>query len=266
MTPDTQQPIETSDAPPPGQSARASRRTCVGCGAAIEIDDPIGDTVRVVLGPPVGGDGADEVREIAVDAGTRRSGGRGASLHPTPKCVGVAAQRGLNRSFKAKLVIDGKRLDARSLGDAIVAALDRRIASLLGAAVRSKHAFIGSEPVCAALRSESGPRVLVVVATNAEAAANTTEVRRAVADGRAVAWSNKQGLAAAVLAGPRSEGVGVVAIVERNLAAAVRAAVQQADGLRGLSTTAAGATAGVRGESHDPSVTSPGATKKSAVE
>ncbi|MFO0615834.1 MAG: YlxR family protein [Polyangiaceae bacterium] len=220
MTPDTSQPTETRAAPT-AASARASLRTCVGCGAPVTLDD---DVVRVVLGPPAPGDEEHPAREIAIDAGTRRSGGRGASLHPTPKCVGAAAQRGLNRSFKAKLAIDGARLDTRVLASAIVAALDRRIAGLLASAVRSKHAFIGSEPVCAALRSESAresnPRVLVVVATNAEAAANTTEVRRAVADGRAVAWSNKQGLAAAVLAGPRSEGVGVVAIVERNLAAA----------------------------------------------
>lgn len=231
MTPDAQSaPDEHAPTGP------ASARTCVGCGASVDLD---GSTViRVVLGPE-GGDG----REIAVDVGTRRAGGRGAALHATPKCVAAAAQRGLPRSFKAKLCISGAPADAGALSAAIVESLDRRIASLLGVAARSKQAVLGTEAVRAALRSKDGssvPHVLVVLATNAEAAADTTEVRRAVAEGRAVAWSDKQGLAAAVHAGGRSEGVGVVAIVERNLAAAVRTAVQQADGLRGSGTVRGG--------------------------
>lgn len=245
MTLDTNSPTNASAPPAPGvvapeDVAVSGARTCVGCGGSIELDDSITDeheVVRVILGPAsADGSGA---REIAIDAGGRRSGGRGASLHPTPKCVTIAAQRGLARSFKAKLVIDGEPLDARRLAATIVAALDRRIEGLLGAAVRSKHAAIGSEPVCAALRSTpSGTHALVVLATNAEAAAHKTEVRRAVAEGRAVAWRDKEGLAAAVLAGSRSEGVGVVAVVERKLSAAVRTAVQQADGLRGLGMSA----------------------------
>lgn len=240
MTPDTNPPTDTSADAAPGDVVRVSgARTCVGCGESIEIDDSITDeheVVRVILGPATADGGA---REIAIDAGRRRSGGRGAALHPTPKCVTAAAQRGLARSFKAKLVIDGAPLDARRLAATLVAALDRRIEGLLAAAARSKHAAIGSEPVCAALRSTpSGTHALVVLATNAEAAANKTEVRRAVAEGRAVAWRDKEGLAAAVLAGSRSEGVGVVAVLERKLSAAVRTAIQQADGLRGLGMSA----------------------------
>lgn len=237
MTPDAQTATD-EHAPEARASARSvpgALRTCVGCGASVELDDSAKDAlIRVVLGP----EGPDGAREIAVDVGTRRAGGRGAALHATPKCVAAAAQRGLPRAFKAKLAIDGQPVDAGALGGAIVEALDRKIASLLGVAARSKHALLGSEPVRASLRSKdaSNPHVLVVLATNAEAAADTTEVRRAVAEGRAVAWSDKQGLAAAVHAGGRSEGVGVVAIVERNLAAAVRTAVQQADGLRGSGT------------------------------
>lgn len=239
MTPSTNPPTNASADPAPGDVVPggvkvSGARTCVGCGGSIELDDSVTDEheiVRVILGPRTD----DGPREIAIDAGARRSGGRGASLHPTPKCVTLAAQRGLARSFKAKLTIDGLPVDARRLAATIVAALDRRIEGLLGAAVRSKHAAIGSEPVCAALRSTpSGTHALVVLATNAEAAAHKTEVRRAVAEGRAVAWRDKEGLAAAVLAGSRSEGVGVVAVVERHLSAAVRTAVQQADGLRGI--------------------------------
>lgn len=238
MTPEAQPAAEDR-----AGEARASARTCVGCGESVALDDAI---VRVILGPE-GGDG--DAREIAIDAGARRAGGRGASLHPTPKCVAAAAQRGLPRAFKAKLAIASAPVDGRALGNAIVEALDRKIASLLGAAARSKNAVLGSEPVRAVLRSifpsaagstgsGSASKVLVVLATNAEAAADTTEVRRAVAEGLAVAWSDKQGLASAVQAAGRSEGVGVVAIVDRNLAAAVKTAVQQADGLRGSGTTA----------------------------
>jgi hypothetical protein len=230
-----------------GANSASRQRTCIGCGAIVDGADTV-DTIRVILGPDV----IEGPREIAIDLARggvasggvasggvagRSPAGRGATLHPTPKCVTGAAQKGLARSFKCALSLDGAPVTPAALATAIIAAMDRRIAALLGAAVRSKNAAIGSEPVRALLgrnEARSNPTVLVVVASDAEAARDSTEVRRAIAEGNAVAWSDKRGLAKAVQASTRNEGVGVVAIADRNLVRAVRAAVQQADGLRSI--------------------------------
>lgn len=191
-----------------GNAPRGRLRSCVGCGERVDLLGPEADDfVRLVLGP----DGA-----IAVDAGSRRGGGfgRGAHLHTRPDCLERAAKAGLARATKGKahLILDenggdGAVLSAGSLARAIQRAMDRRIEGLLAAAVRSRRAACGANAVTGACKR--GEAELVLVACDAAAAADLTEVRRAVAGGRAVAWGTKQGLGAIAPAPVRGRlGVG----------------------------------------------------------
>jgi ribosomal protein L7Ae-like RNA K-turn-binding protein len=203
------------------------------------------DLIRLVLGP--GG-------EIAVDSGSRHGGGfgRGAHLHARRACVERAARSGLLRATKGKahLVTMGPQagegekpeaLSTDSLARAIQRSMDRRIEGLLVAAVRSRRVARGADAVTGAC--QRGEAELVLVACDAAAAADLTEVRRAVAEGRAVAWGTKARLGAIVaplavrgklpslpavtMGAP--EGVGVVAIASRTIAEALRRAVQAAN-------------------------------------
>src|SRR5262249_58077561 len=83
----------------------------------------------------------------------------------------------------------GEALSTDSLARAIQRSMDRRIEGLLAAAVRSRQVARGSDAVTGAC--QRGEAELVVVACDAAAAADLTEVRRAVAEGRAVAWGTK---------------------------------------------------------------------------
>jgi predicted RNA-binding protein YlxR (DUF448 family) len=226
---------------------RARTRTCVGCGERVDVLGPDGaDLVRLVLGP----DG-----EIAVDAASRRGGGfgRGAHVHARRACVERAARSGLLRATKGKAHFQAvtmaeeaeksEGLSTDSLARAIQRSMDRRIEGLLGAAVRSRQVARGADAVTGAC--QRGEAELVVVACDAAAAADLTEVRRAVAEGRAVAWGTKMRLGAIVAPlavrgklpaphdgggpPPQAEGVGVVAIASRTIAEALRRAVQAAN-------------------------------------
>lgn len=213
------------------EAPRGRVRTCVGCGERIEGD--AGDLIRLVLGPE---------GEIAVDA---RGGafGRGAHVHARPACLDRAARSGLARSTKGKaatvLSEDGEALPlhAGSLARVIQEAMDRRIEGLFAAAVRSRQLAFGADAVTGAC--QRGDAALVVVARDAAAAAELTEVRRAVSEGRAVAWGDKQRLGRIVMTGKRpggdsgGAGVGVTAILSPKLGDAVLLAVRIADGCTG---------------------------------
>jgi predicted RNA-binding protein YlxR (DUF448 family) len=236
------------------QEATMSRvRTCVGCGERVELhrsDAAAMTLVRLVLGP----DG-----EVAVDAGSGGFG-RGVHVHPRPDCVEKAASRGIARSAKAKVTLvwhdepaDEPGADANtslsgtsgrlvplngaSLATAIVRALDRRAHGLLLAAARAHRVSLGADAVTSAV--ERGDAQLVVVATDAAAAADLSAVRRAVSAGRGVAWGTKQVLGAscsAAASSKRIEGLGVVAINDDRIAGAFRAAVHAAAALSTLSS------------------------------
>jgi predicted RNA-binding protein YlxR (DUF448 family)/ribosomal protein L7Ae-like RNA K-turn-binding protein len=225
----------------PGEARRARTRTCVGCAERVRTDGPDGaDLIRLILGP--GG-------EIAVDP---KGGGfgRGAHVHARPACVERAARAGLLRATKgtARVVRDGEReeeagsLRADSLARAIQRSMDRRIEGLLAASVRSRRFARGADAVTGAC--QRGEAALVLLACDAAAAANLTEVRRAVTEGRAVAWGTKERLGAIVAPGtvrgrlrappgspPDPAGVGVVAVTSRALAEALRRAVQAVDAM-----------------------------------
>jgi len=248
---------------------RSRTRTCVGCGARVDALSAEGaDLIRLILGP----DG-----EIAVGGSSREGGGhgigRGAHVHARRGCVERAAKAGLLRATKgtARTVADdagtGKRapLNTDSLARAIQGSMDHRIEGLLTSAVRSRQAACGAGAV-------TGQAELVLVATDAfldGAAADLTGVRRAVAEGRAVAWGTRDRLGAIVAPGavrgtlgasvggltpqpphgPSPEGVGVVVIASRRIAEALRQAVQSTSSVISAesSATRTGAPAPVAG-------------------
>ena len=89
---------------------------------------------------------------------------------------------------------------------------------------------LGADSVVSA--SRAGNAHVVVVATDAASAAELTEVRRAVSEGRAVAWGTKERLAVATGGSSRSMGLGVVAVTDNRIARAVREAVLVVDAMR----------------------------------
>ncbi len=216
-------------------------RTCVGCGERVELQRSRAASmtlVRLVLG--AGG-------EVAVDSGSGGFG-RGVHVHPRPACVERAALRGIARAAKSKVALvwqddlstglSGTQssglvpLEPSSLARSIVRSLERRVLGLLMAAARAHKVALGADAVTGAC--ESGQARLVVVAADAVAAAELSVVRRAVADGGAVAWGTKQILAAScspVASSARIEGLEVIAIGDERIAAAFRAAVHAANAL-----------------------------------
>lgn len=114
--------------------------------------------------------------------------GRGAHLHATPACLGKAPKR-LARALRQELEVG-----AAELGRRLVAACDRRMAGLLLAARRMRGLAIGAD---AARQALSAPGSLAIVAVDAGGGiASSVEVTRAIATGRAVAWSTKAELGA----------------------------------------------------------------------
>ncbi|MDI1475545.1 YlxR family protein [Polyangium sp. y55x31] len=250
---------DTERATPQADREGSSRvRTCVGCGERVELPRSGAAPsvlVRLVLGP--GG-------EVAVDAASGGFG-RGAHVHPRPSCVEKAAQKGLSRAAKGKVSLlwdeapeqtgeetaasettsSGKLvpLDASSLSRAIVRALDRRVQGLVVAAARARKVALGADAVTGA--DERGEADLIVVATDAAAGSELSAVRRAISEGRAVAWGTKKVLAtlcSAAASSKRAEGLAVVAIKDDRIAAALREAVQAASAL--AATPLEGAAAG----------------------
>ncbi len=157
----------------------APTRTCAGCGQRCSA----AELVRLVLDPTVG-----DVPSVVVDvAGS--AFGHGAHVHPSPDCVAKAVKGGLSRAFKTKVVAK-----AEDIAEQIVAGVDRRIEGLLMGARRARHLVIGADATVEALRE--GEVALVIVATDAAAAAQLGEVRDAVAAGKAIAWNVKARLGA----------------------------------------------------------------------
>jgi predicted RNA-binding protein YlxR (DUF448 family)/ribosomal protein L7Ae-like RNA K-turn-binding protein len=153
----------------------APRRQCAGC-AKRDLADRL---VRVVLGP----DGT-----LAVDLADSRFG-RGAHVHASIECMQKALRGGFAKVFKCK--VEGT---VEALGEQITISADRRIEGLLAGARRGKLAISGADVVRAAYRD--GTAALVVVASDAAAAAKLPEIQEAIAQGKAIAWSNKQRLGA----------------------------------------------------------------------
>jgi predicted RNA-binding protein YlxR (DUF448 family) len=185
---------------PRRKAAHRTERTCVGCGGTASP----ADLVRLVCAP----DG-----QVGVDLAGGQFG-RGAWVHPSPDCL-LGAPRGLARSFRGSV-----NVSARDLSHAIAQAAERRTWGLLSSAARARAAVVGADAVALALgKSEAS---VVVVATDAAAAASLGAVMAAVAEGRAVAFGTKAGLGALVA---RAE-VAVIAITSPRLAKAIQKSVR----------------------------------------
>jgi predicted RNA-binding protein YlxR (DUF448 family) len=174
-------------------------RTCVGC----QTEATASELVRVVLGP-------DGVLVPDPRGGTF---GRGAWLHPRPECLVRAVPRGVARALRAEV-----KTNAEEFSGLVRQAGMRRLLGLVSAAWRAKKAAIGATAVEEVLGT--GRDCLVVVATDAAAAASGYGVTRAVALGRALAASTKADLGGAL---GRSE-VGVLAILDDGFEAPLREA------------------------------------------
>jgi len=221
---------------PDGAPARPSGRvrTCVGCGERFdhteaphtEAPHTEAPAVRLVLAP---GDSEVAVCEVAVDA-AGGAFGRGAHLHPRPACIEKAAKRGLARAFRGVIRIGDAPATPRALADAIEEAYARRTAGLLASARRARAVVVGADVVVQALRA--GEARLVVVASDALAAAQLYEVQAAVKEGRAVVWGDKESLGR--LAGSGDRAVAVMAITDIRLAAAVAMAIQVRESCRAV--------------------------------
>ncbi len=154
------------------------RRQCAGCAKRDDADD----LLRVVLG---------EKGMLAVDLADSRFG-RGAHVHASKECMQRALRGGFAKVFKTgQLRIEGT---VESIGEQIIVSADRRIEGLLAGARRGKLAIAGADSVREAYRD--GNAALVIVACDAAAATKHSEIQEAVAEGKAIAWSNKQRLGA----------------------------------------------------------------------
>ena len=174
-------------------------RTCAGCGKRVSPEE----LVRVVLDPT-----GDEPT-IVVDA-SGSAFGHGAHVHPSRDCVTKACKGGFSKAFKTKV-----SASPETFGRQLVEGSDRRIEGLLMGARRARHLVVGADATVEALRE--GKVALVIVATDAAAAAQLGEVRDAVAAGTAIAWSVK-GRLGALLA--RDE-VAVCGVVHEKVADAI---------------------------------------------
>ncbi len=152
------------------------RRQCAGCAKRDSADA----LLRVVLDPADG--------TLAIDLADSRFG-RGAHVHASKECMQKALRGGFAKVFKTK--VEGT---VEALGEQISMAADRRIEGLLLGARRGKLAIAGADVVREAYRE--GTASLVVVASDAAAAAKLPEVQDAISQGKAIAWGNKQRLGA----------------------------------------------------------------------
>jgi len=201
---------------PVARESERSMRTCVGCGQAVPREGHA-DLVRLVLGPR----SPDGSAPVAVDlSGVKLGGrsGRGAHLHARRECITKAAKSGIARSFKTKV-----DCSADDLARQIMEGSDRRITGLLAGAWRGRMLAAGADAVTAAL-DKGAP--LAVVATDAGSLIERGAIARAIAEGRAVAWKDKETLGA--LFGGRGE-VAVCAVLNDSIATEIASARRMAD-------------------------------------
>jgi predicted RNA-binding protein YlxR (DUF448 family) len=200
----------------PEQVARAnarSVRTCVGCGEEVAREAAT-DLVRLVLGPRA----PDGAAPVAIDFAGGKGGGRGAHVHARPDCLAKAAKSGIARSFKTKV-----ECTVDELVQQIKEGSDRRITGLLAGAWRGRMVAAGADAATAAL-DKGAP--LAVVATDAGSLVERGAIGRAIAEGRAVAWNDKETLGA--LFGGRGE-VAVCAVLNDSIATEIASARRMAD-------------------------------------
>jgi ribosomal protein L7Ae-like RNA K-turn-binding protein len=156
--------------------------------------------VRAVLGPS-----GEAVPDLS------GSGfGRGAWVHPRPACLAKALPRGFSKSMKGSV-----HTSVADFSAALAAQAERRAYSLIGAAFRARKAAAGSTAVRDAFTA--GLVKLVLVASDARAAATTPAVEALVKSGKARAFGSKELLGRAI---GRPE-TGVIAILDDGISTAL---------------------------------------------
>jgi predicted RNA-binding protein YlxR (DUF448 family)/ribosomal protein L7Ae-like RNA K-turn-binding protein len=176
-------------------------RTCVGCRTA----EPAGGLVRLVLDPE---------GDLLVDP-KGGSFGRGAWLHARPDCVRKGVPGGVARTLRASV-----KTTPEVVSERLRVAGRRRLEGLLSAAMGAKKLAVGSGAVEEA--AGHGEVRLVIVASDARAAATSNAVLSLIEKGRGLPLLTKAELGA--LFG-RAE-VGVAAVLDEGLAVALREAAE----------------------------------------
>lgn len=181
----------------------AAVRMCAGCAKRA----PVRELVRLVLDPTTG-----DLPTVVVDA-SGSSFGKGAHVHPSSDCLDKALRGGLSKAFKSKV-----HADRQEIVDQLVRGVDRRIEGLVMGARRARHLVIGADATAEGLRE--GAVALVIVATDAAAAAQVSEISKAIAGGKAIAWSVKERLGALLA----KDEVAVCGVVHDKVADAIATA------------------------------------------
>lgn len=183
-------------------SRKEPRRTCVVC----QKEDAPSELVRFVRSPE---------GEVFPDL-KASSFGRGAWAHPAPGCL-KKLPNALARSFRAEVVTSPKDVVER-----LALAADARVRQLLGAARRQRLITVGADAASEAWFS--GKAEMLLVASDARAAAELASVRAAVPLGKVRVWGTKDELGQ--LTG-RPE-VGVLAVSDQRLATGLFGAIAMA--------------------------------------
>lgn len=198
----------------------SSERLCAGCREHGGREDLVRFAIHVEGG----------VATLVPDV-MRKLGGRGVSVHPSAKCLGLAVERGgFARAASAR--VEG---DAETLGAMLIAQLEQRARGLVQAAIRGRHATLGGDTTQKAVAE----RRVVSVVLAADAAARTAELAETLArlGGHAHVLGTKAELGKLV---GRDE-LAVVGITDEGIAAALAHVVEQ---LRGVSETTGQAATG----------------------
>ena len=190
-----------------------NQRMCVGC----RQKDERGALLRFV----VAGDPPQVVPDVS-----RRSNGRGASVHPLRRCLDAAVRSGsLRRALKVEIETDADALALWAHGQ-----YGRRLAGLLTAAHRGGRAVVGTERVRDAITAKRA--VLLVVA--GDAADSRDELMRSVErlGGQCLVYGDRASLGQLF----KLEMVAVLAITDRELAVEVKTAAECAAAITGAGT------------------------------
>jgi len=187
--------VKTGTAGEPGRQAKPGKvRTCAGCGATEAVAAARSEMLRLVVAE----------NEVVFDL-AGGAFGRGAYVHAQAECLS-RAPRGLARMRAGRggraNAAPASAVDGAELGARLVSACSQRIGGLLLAARRLGAVAVGSDAAREAIargmreiearapvREPAAP--LAIVATDAGSVAQSIEVSRAIAAGRAIAWSTK---------------------------------------------------------------------------
>lgn len=198
----------------------AADRLCAGCREHGAREELVRFAIHV----------EDGVAMLVPDV-TRKLGGRGVSVHPSQKCLGLAVDRGgFARAASAR--VDA---DAKALGEMLAAQLEQRARGLVQAAIRGRHATLGADTTQKALAE----RRVVSVVLASDAAARTAELSETL--GRLGGHAHVLGTKAQLGKLVGRDELAVVGITDEGIAAALAHVVEQ---LRGVSGTTGQAATG----------------------